>query len=169
SFAGLRFLKEVARLPPDEQLVGMLLGLLFLTLGGLLVFSSGLVVYGSLFTAPEAAFLLSTPVRADQVFAYKFQGAVAFSSWAFLLLGGPVLIAYGLVCAAPWYFYALLPLFFLGYVLLPGSLGALLCLLIVNYVPRRRKQVLGLALGTLGAGLGVWAYRLVQETRPAHP
>ena len=27
----------------------------------------------------------------------------------------------------PWYFYVLLPLFFLGFVLLPGSLGALAC------------------------------------------
>ena len=61
----------------------------------------------------------------DQVFAYKFQGAVAFSSWGFLLLGSPILIAYGLRIGdgAPWYFYAVLPLFFLGFVLLPGSIG----------------------------------------------
>ena len=74
------------------------------------------ILYGSLFTAAETSFLLSKPVRDDQVFAYKFQGAVAFSSWAFLLLGGPVLIAYGLVCAAPLSFYAFLiaGAFFIG-------------------------------------------------------
>ena len=125
SLEGFRFLSEDVDVPLHGDIVGILFDLLFLTLGVLLVFSGGLILYGSLFTAPETAFLLSTPVDDDQVFAYKFQGAMAFSIWAFLLLGGPILIAYGLVCDGPWYFYALLPLFFLGFVLLPGSLGAL--------------------------------------------
>jgi len=56
---------DVARLPPDEQIGGMLLGLLFFSLGVLLVFSGGLILHGSLFTAAETAFLLSKPVRAD--------------------------------------------------------------------------------------------------------
>jgi ABC-2 type transport system permease protein len=46
-------------------------------------------------------------------------------------------------------------MFFLGFVLLPGSVGALFCLLIVNYVPRRRKQVLVLA-GLLITAAVVW-------------
>src|SRR5262249_10987736 len=70
---------------------------------------------------------------------------VAFSSWAFVLLGSPVLLAYGLVYALPWYFYVLLPFYFVGFVLLPGSAGAILCLLIVNWIPRQRKQVLAVA------------------------
>src|SRR5205823_8466199 len=94
----------------------------------------------------ETAFLLSLPVSADQVFAFKYQGAIAFSSWAFVLLGSPILIGFGLVDEAPWYFYALLPLYFLGFILIPGSLGALFCLLVVNFVPQHRKQLLILAL-----------------------
>src|SRR5262249_45819613 len=69
----------------------------------------------------------------------------AFSSWAFVLLGSPILIAFGLAYTAPWYFYALLPLFFLGFILIPGSLGALFCLLVVNFLPQHRKQLLLLA------------------------
>jgi ABC-2 type transport system permease protein len=164
SYLGLGVLENFG-MPVDERIVGLLLALLFLALGVLLVFSTALILYGSLFTAPETAFLLSKPVRADQVFAYKFQGAVAFSSWAFLLLGGPILVAYGLRCHGPWYFYAFLPPFFLGYVLLPGSLGALLCLLVVNYVPRRRKEVVALAVAALLALSAGWAYRLIQDTR----
>ena len=60
-------------------------------------------------------------------------------------MGAPVLIAYGLVAHAPWHFFVLLPLFFLGFILLPGAVGGLACLLIVNFVPRRRKQVLAAA------------------------
>jgi ABC-2 type transport system permease protein len=167
SYGGLRVLVDVAHLPPDEQIVGLLLGLLFFALGMLLVFSGGLILHASLFSAAETAFLLSKPVPAEEVFAYKFQGAVAFSSWAFLLLGGPVLIAYGMVCHGPWYFYAALPLFFLGYVLLPGSLGAVLCLLVVNYVPRRRRELLAVAVVLLAAGAGWYVYRSVAQSRAA--
>jgi ABC-2 type transport system permease protein len=165
SLGGFRFLRFDMRLPLSGGLVEILLDLLFLALAALLVFSSGLILYGSLFTAAETNFLLSKPVRSDQVFAYKFQGAVAFSSWAFLLLGGPVLIAYGLVCGGPWYYYAYLLLFFLGFVLLPGSLGGLIALLVVNYVPRQRKQLL---LGLVAIVLtlaGLWIYQLVQTAR----
>ena len=103
----------------------MLFDFLFLALAVLLIFSGGIILYSSLFASPETAFLLGTPARADQVFAYKFQAAVAFSSWAFLLLGLPILIAYGLVFGVPWCYYALLPVFFVGFLLLPGSVGAL--------------------------------------------
>src|SRR5579884_1596538 len=102
SLAGFQFLRDVVKLNPRLEIFGLLLDLLFFALGILLLFSSGLILYGSLFSAAETAFLLSKPVRADQVFAYKFQSAVGFSSWAFLLLGGPILIAYGMVCVAPW-------------------------------------------------------------------
>src|SRR5262249_2493920 len=111
----------------------------------LLIFSSGLILYSSLFNSAETAFLLSLPVRADQVFAFKYHGAIAFSSWAFVLLGSPILIAFGLAYTAPCHFYALLPLFFLAFILIPGALGALFCLLVVNFLPQHRKQLLLLA------------------------
>ena len=125
SLDGFRFLRDDVHVPLRGEILGILLDLLFLTLGTLLVFTGGLILYGSLFTAPETAFLLSTPLPDDHVFAHKFQGATAISIWAFLLLGGPLLIAYGIACYAPWYFYALLPLFFIGFILLPASLERL--------------------------------------------
>jgi ABC-2 type transport system permease protein len=116
-----------------------------LTLAVLLVFSGSIILYSILFNAPESAFLLATPARADQVFAYKFQGAVAFSSWAFVLLGMPILLAFGAVYEVPWGYYALLPVYFVGFLLVPGSVGALGCLVVVNVLPRKRTQVLALA------------------------
>jgi ABC-2 type transport system permease protein len=165
SYSGFRFMVEGFKLAPDEQIIGMLLGLLFFSLGVLLVFSSGLILHGSLFTTPETAFLLAGPAPADQVFAYKFQGSLGFSSWAFLLLGGPILIAYGLVCGAPWWYYLLLPLFFLGFVLLPGSVAALCCLLIVNYLPNQRRLLLILAIGVVVLVVGLWGWQMLVEGR----
>ncbi len=151
-------------MPLEGGIVGILLDLLFLSLAVLLVFSSGLILYGSLFTSAETAFLLAKPVAADQVFAYKFQGAVAFSSWAFLLLGGPILIAYGLVCEAPWYFYcaaaAVLPRLRAA----AGLAGRLVALLIVNYVPQRANRCWRASLAVLVVVLGVWIYRMIQAS-----
>ncbi len=165
SWGGFRFITEIVKVPATGQIITVLIGLLFFTLGGALVFSTGLILHGSLFGSPETAFLLSRPVSADHVFAYKFHTAMAFSSWAFLLLACPVLIAYGMACHAPWWFYAVMPLFFLGFLLLPGSLGALLALLVVNYMPNRRKTILVLSVVAVLAGLGWWLWGVIAEGR----
>ena len=107
----------INNIPVKGMIVTSLFDLLFFTLGGMLVFSTGIILYASLFTSPEAKFLLTTPARSDHVFTSKFQGAVAFSSWAFVVLGVPIFVAYGIAAEAPWYFYPLLPLCLLGYVL----------------------------------------------------
>jgi ABC-2 type transport system permease protein len=163
SYAGFHELKTRWTFPLDGRIIGALFDLLFVSLTVLLLFSTGLILYSSLFSSPETAFLLAGPIPADRVFAYKFQGAVAFSSWAFVLLGTPILLAYGLLVneGAPWYFYGLMPVFFFGFVLLPGSLGALLCLLLVNFMPRQRKQVFWLLGIAVVAGVGWWIYSRV--------
>ncbi len=146
--------------PLTGGIIGAVFDLMFLALTVLLLFSCGIILYSSLFSAAETSFLLSTPARADQVFAHKFRGAVMFSSWAFLLLSSPMLVAYGIAYGVPWYYYGLLFLYFVGFVLLPGSLGALFCLLIVNFLPRHRRHVLvvsGLAVVAVSA---IWVYQL---------
>jgi ABC-2 type transport system permease protein len=159
SIEGFTYLHK-QHIPLAGGIVGTLFDLMFLTLAVLLIFSSGIILYSSLFSSAETSFLLSMPAAADQVFAYKFQGALAFSSWAFLLLGSPVLVAYGLVFGGPWYYYILLLCFFLGFVLLPGSLGALGCLLVVNYLPRRRRQVLVVTIALLITAVAFWLSRV---------
>jgi len=150
----------INNVPFKGAIVEALFDLLFFTLGTMLIFSTGIILYASLFTSPESKFLLCSPARADQIFATKFQSAVAFSSWGFVILGVPIFVGYGLVSGVPWYFYALLPLFLFGYVILPGSISAAGCLLLVRYMTRNRKQfltVVGLVLaaqlqGSLAVG-----------------
>jgi ABC-2 type transport system permease protein len=163
SLDGFWFLRDDMHVPLNGEILGILLDLLFLTLGVLLVFSGGLILYGVLFTARETAFLLSTPLDDDRIFAHKFQGATAVSIWAFLLLGGPILIAYGIAGSAPWHFYALLPLFFLGFILLPASLSAVVCLLVVNMLPRQRKQLLVAGIAAVLVVVGVWVFQIVRD------
>jgi ABC-2 type transport system permease protein len=147
-------------IPLKGQIVEGLFDLMFFTLGTMLLFSTGLILYASLFTSPEARYLLCSPARADRIFATKFQAAVGFSSWGFVVLGIPIFLAFGLVSGVPWYFYALLPAYLLGYVLLPGSFSASLCLLLVRYMPRNRKQFLAVVGVLVAIGVGFWLYKV---------
>jgi ABC-2 type transport system permease protein len=155
------------RIPGKGVIVAGLFDLMFFTLGVMLLFSTGIILYASLFTAPETRFLLTTPARADHIFAAKFQDAVSFSSWGFVVLGLPILIAYGIIAKVPFVYYALLPLFLLGFVLLPGAASACICLLFMRFTPRNRKQTL-IILGLVAAAIiCIWGYRLRAVTRDA--
>jgi len=159
---GMYLFNQLAKtnVPFKGGIVEGLFDLMFFTLGTMLVFSTGLILYASLFTSPEARYLLCSPARADRIFATKFQAAVAFSSWGFVVLGIPIFLAYGIVSGVPWYFYALLPAYLLGYVLLPGSFSAALCLLLVRYMPRNRRQFL-VVVGLIAVVvLGFWLYKV---------
>ncbi len=150
----------------NGKLLATLFDFLFLALTLMLTFSTAIILYSSLFASAETSFLLAGPVPEDRIFAYKYQGAVAFSSWAFILLASPILIAYGIEVegGAPWYFYVVMPLFFLGFVLLPGSLGALAALLLVNFLPRHRKQVLALSVVLVVGLIGWWGVHMLDDT-----
>jgi len=153
------------KVPAKGLIVGGLFDLMFFTLGSMLLISTGIILYASLFTAPEARFLLCSPARADHVFASKFQGAAAFSSWAFLILGVPILVAYGIVAGVPWYFYPLIPLYLLGFVLVPGCLSAMAGLLFVRYAPRNRKQAVAVLILVAVSILTYWLVQFGMAAR----
>jgi ABC-2 type transport system permease protein len=159
-FEGFFFINRY--LAVDNDLVSNLFSLFFMTLLVMLIFSTALILYSSLFRSAEAAFLLTTPASADRIFAYKFQEAIAFSSWGFLLLGSPMMTAYGINRLAPAWFYVAFLGYFLVFIFIPGSIGATATLLIVNYFPRRRRQVLALAGLGLVVGAIWWAVRLLR-------
>ena len=64
------------KIPVKGMIVAGLFDLMFFTLGIMLLFSTGIILYASLFTSPETRFLLSTPARADRIFAALGQGKI---------------------------------------------------------------------------------------------
>ncbi len=146
-FEGFHFISIYVDLV--NTIVEYLFSMFFLSLLVMLFFSTGILTYTGLFQSREAAYLLTTPATADQVFAYKFFEAIGFSSWGFLLLGSPMMVAYGITVQASWDFYAIFLLYLLAFVLLPGSVGAIAAILVANFFPRRQKTVLALGLGGL--------------------
>jgi len=141
---------------PDlrDETVQIVFGTFFVTLMVMLVFSAGIILYSTLFRGRDIPLLLTLPARAERIFLNKFQEAILMSSWAFLLLGSPMLLAYGIVGGAPWYYYGVLLPFLVAFTYVPAGIGALACLVIVYRLPNVRVHVLtlvclGLALGGL--------------------
>lgn len=150
---GFWFLKTgILHAETHDQMVRAVFGMFFAALMVMLVFSTAIILYGSLFRSREVGFLLTIPARVERVFLHKFQEAILFSSWGFLLLGSPMLLAYGMVARAPWYYFAMLLPFMVAFVYIPAGIGAILCLLIMYGLPDKRLYVLLLAGGLLAVG-----------------
>lgn len=163
---GFIFLRDLDKQGPISfDITALLFGIFFLSVTALTVFSTGLLLYGNLFRHPEAWFLMATPVRSEHVFAYKFQEALLFSGWSFLLLGTPLLLAYGLVMDTSWLYFVLFPFYLLGFLLLPAAIGAWACLLIVNYAHNYRKIVLGFLVGGVVLAVVAWFVSAAQGAR----
>ena len=121
--------------------VQFVFALFFVSLQVMLIFSAGIILYGGLYSSPETALLMVLPIRDERLVFYRFQEALFFSSWGFFLLASPMIIAYGLVVEAPWYYYAYLPALVVAFAYIPCALGALACLILVSHLPQLRKAI----------------------------
>ncbi len=156
---GFAFLGSLISGSTYDKTVSGVFGLFYVSLLVMLVLSSALILYGSLFRAPDVALLFTLPSRAERVFLYKLQEAILLSSWAFMLLGSPMLVAYGVVGRAPWYYLALLFPYLAAFTYIPAGIGAILCLLLVRFLPRGWKLLwllLALAVAALLLTAGWW-------------
>ncbi len=158
--AGFEFLSMTINHPATHaQTVQAIYNVFFISLMVMLVFSSAIILYGGLYCSTEAEFLLTTPVRAERIVLHKLQEAIAFSSWGFVILGSPMLVAYGVQTDAPWYYFALLLPFMLAFIYIPGGLGAIVCMVFVHRLARVRRRLLsvGIAAAICGAALVAWS------------
>ena len=134
--------------------------LFFLSLQIMLIFSAGIILYGGLYPSRETAYLMTLPVRDERLVFYRFQEALLFSSWGFFLLASPMLLAYGMVANAPWYYYAYLLPLMASFAYIPCSLGAIFCLLLIYRLPRMRR----IAVGAVALLIIVVAYHSIWKT-----
>ena len=106
----------------------------------------------------EVRFLMTTPTSAQRIFQYKFAEAVFLSGWGFILIGSPMLVAYGIVVNANWYYYILILPLMVAFTYIPTGLGAIVCLAVVHFfAPLRRPIVAASAVTVLGViAWGLW-------------
>ncbi len=140
-FSGFEFLRTTIDHPATHmQTVQAIYNVFFASLMMMLVLSSGIILYGGLYCSSETEFLLTTPIRPERIVLHKFQEAILFSSWGFLLLGSPMLVAYGLQNNAPWYYFAILPAFMGAFIYIPGGIGAIACMLLVHRLSKIHRH-----------------------------
>ena len=137
-------------------LMRRILSVLFLSLFVLLTFSNILVAFATLYRAREVPYLLLTPMKTEHYFYARFAECVAFSSWSLAYLGSPILLAYGLASGASWAYYPSLLLFYLPAVMVPASLGTIICMFMVLVFPRLRS--VSLILLSAAALVGFFLY-----------
>ena len=146
--------------PYHAQTFKLVFHLFFASLNVMLVFSSGIILYGMLFRSAECRFLLTLPARDERVALHKFQETLSYSCWGFFLLASPMMLAYGIVMNAPWHYYAMMGPMIIAFVYIPCSLGAILCLLLVSKFPKLKVPI----VATLAVGSVVAATRAIWGT-----
>lgn len=148
-YAGFSFVVEnvgQAGAPYHAQTVKFVFHLFFASLNVMLIFSSGIILYSGLYNSADTTLLLTMPVRPERIVLHKFQEAVFYSSWGFFLLASPIMCAYGIVVDAPWFYYMqLLPLI-ISFVYIPCGIGAILCMAIIQKLPRLRRVIVAVAV-----------------------
>ncbi len=138
------------------MVINRLFSLYFLAMGLMLIASSLVTAYATIFRSEEIPFLLTRPFDAVQIITYKFYEATALSSWAFFFIILPFIAAYGWHEHYSPLFAVWTLLFSLPYLVLCCALGTLIVLLVVRWAPRGRLVRVGALLALLALTAGAW-------------
>lgn len=114
----------------------------------LLILSNLVTGFSTYYRSPEVAFLFTLPVETQQIFRVKFVENLVYSSWAVMILGVPLTIAYGTLQGLSWSQYLLV--FFAGVLpfLFIATVSASLLLMLLVYLSRfLRMRTLFILLG----------------------
>jgi ABC-2 type transport system permease protein len=142
-----------------------LMSLFFFVLFVMLVTSSVLVAYQTLFRARDSAFWMAAPLRPEQVHDARALEIGLMSSWAFLFLGTPLLLAHALASGAAWPQLALLFPVLVLFAALATEIGVLVAITLVRAFPGLdwKRLALLLVAGLVPVGLFfVRAFRVGQ-------
>jgi len=108
----------------------------------LLAFSTAVLTYGATFSGREPSFLLPTPCLPRHIVMVMYLEALFFASWSLVLLGIPLMIAFGQAQGLSWQSYVVFFLAFLGFLPIPGSLGLFAALIVALWLPRQARKIL---------------------------
>lgn len=134
----------------DQPLIGTalmnrVLSIGFLTFFSMLFISNIITALSTLYRSTEVTYLLTNPLQVADVFTLKSIENIFFSSWAILILGSPIVIAYGVALGAPFFYYPLVILSMLVFIVVPASLAISFTVLFSRFFSKLRiRHILGL-------------------------
>lgn len=135
----------------------------FLVLAVMLAFSNAILAFSTLFGRQEAGHLLSLPAPPRHVICLKWLEGMLLSSWSFLLLGVPLMLAVAGNTDVEWYYFPLFIGHFVAFVIIPATLGLLVAWAVAMWAPRQPLTV-ALWCGTLVLGIaGIWLWSAMRD------
>ncbi|MCB9762167.1 MAG: hypothetical protein H6739_20375 [Alphaproteobacteria bacterium] len=126
-----------------------LMELLLLSLFAMLIFSNVVTGLSSFYLSEDLELILSLPISPPVFFYTRLIETLAQSSWAMLMFGVPVFLAYGIVNDAGWAYYVALTVVIPAYLAIPAAAGAAIASILVTAFPARRVRELLAVLGIL--------------------
>ncbi len=142
--------------------IPLMLDFFFVTLMVMLMFSNGVLAYGSLFAKEETAHLLTQPLAPQTVALLTFLESLFFSSWSLILVGLPLMVALARVSGAllPWHYYPLFAVFFICFIPIPGAAGLVLAWAVGFWFSKRAQRVLYIAVGVVACAAAIWLWSM---------
>ncbi len=129
-FSYLNRLNEVG-----TMLKGKVLALAFFAVFVLLLISNLLTGISTIFKNKETAFLMTLPIGYRDIFISRTIDSFIFSTWAFAILGVPMMIAYGNSTGYPlWIYIPIIILVFTPFALIPASISSFILILYFRFI-----------------------------------
>jgi ABC-2 type transport system permease protein len=152
-----------------EILLAKLMAVVFLTFFMMLIISNIITSLSTYFLSEDNKLILSLPVSTEEVYLSKYLLTLGHSSWMVLLFGVPVFMAYGTVYDAPISYYLWLAVILLTFLLIPGGIGVMTSITLVNlFSAKRARGVLVVLFILLLAALYLF-FRFLQPEKLVNP
>ncbi|MGI8400069.1 MAG: putative ABC transporter permease subunit [Gemmatimonadaceae bacterium] len=150
-------------------LAGKLLGVMLVSLFGILILSNVVTALSSFFLAKDLDLLVAAPVDWLRLYGAKLLETTAHSSWMVVLVATPVLTAYGISYEGGFLYPLIAIAAMLPFLFIPAAIGSAITLLLVNIFPARRTRDILSVIAVLAAAGVVLVFRLVRPERLARP
>jgi ABC-2 type transport system permease protein len=163
----LAYFRGVQEIGP--LLAGKLLGLILVGFFSILLLSNIITALSSFFLAKDLDMLVAGPVDWLKLYGAKLLETILHSSWMVALMSVPMFTAYGVVYDGGWFFPLLVLGVFVPFLVIPGVIGSVITLVLVNVFPARRTRDILSVIAVLAAGGIVLLFRVVRPERLARP
>ncbi len=163
----LYYFKSIEQL--GDILAYKLLSMMMITIFSLIIFSSIITSLSKLYLSRDLSLVTALPVPSYKVFIARWAESIVDSSWMVIVFSLPVLISYGIVFKAGFFFFGTMTLTLCSLLLGACSLGAVLVMLAVIIVPATRIRSIFIFIG-LFLFIGLYlAFRLLKPERLVDP
>ena len=165
-----RLLKYFRGIPEiGALLAAKLLGLMFISLFGILILSNVVTALSSFFLAKDLDLLVAAPVDWLRLYGAKLLETTGHSSWMVVLVATPVLTAYGITYQGGFLYPFVAIAAVVPFLFIPSAIGSAITLLLVNIFPARRTRDILSVIAVLAAAGVVLIFRLIRPERLARP